>query len=713
MENENKEPNEKNTETGKAAHEKSSAVRMERREDGIRILTFDCPGSSANLLDQAVFEELGRHLDSLASDSAVRGLVFASAKPSIFIAGADLRALSDGVTREDVERLVDLGQGIMQRIADFPVPTVAAIHGACAGGGCELALACEWRVASDDRSTRVGLPETQLGLIPAWGGCTRLTRLLGPAVASDLILNGKLLPAKKARKRGLVDAVCPREHLLDLAVRKVQSGRNRAGRDTVAFARRLQAPVVEWIARRRLKNRGASHYPAPGLALSVIARGALRPERESLRREKEAIAEAALTDVCKNLIHLFFLREKASKSTGKASLPSELAVVGAGVMGSGIAQWFSSRGSRVVLNDIGAEQLDRGMAAVARLYGQGVKRGIFTDHERRRAMDRISPAVEAVPLPRTELVVEAAAEELSVKTKIFRDLESRTGPETLLATNTSALSITEIAAACGNPERVIGMHFFNPVHRMPLVEIVPGEKTGPGVAEKTLDIARSAGKVPVVVRDRPGFLVNRILMPYLVEAVLLFEEGTAVKDIDEAMTAFGMPMGPLRLLDEVGIDVAGHVARTLADAYPDRMQTPGTLKTLLREKRLGKKSGAGFYDHGSRGPRPAPGMRELQNERSAGEPDAKAITERLTFALINEAARCLEEEIVASAEDLDLAIVLGTGFAPFRGGPLRHADAVGAGPIVTRLKTLEKSTGKRFAPCKLLTRKAETDETFF
>ncbi len=697
-----------------SAAKSPSSFRTDERDDGIRVVTFDRPDSSANLLDPTVLESLVKLLDSLKDDPSIRGLVFATAKPSIFIAGADVRSLGENLSREDIARLVDLGQGIMQRIADFPVPTAAAIHGACAGGGCELALACDWRVASDHRSTRIGLPETQLGLIPAWGGCTRLTRLLGPAGAADLILNARLLPSRHARHRGLVDAVCPKEHVLGLAVRKIKSGKNHACRRLVGRLRRLSAPVVEWTARRRLERTGiAALYPAPGLALSVICRGALKPVEASLGMEKDAIIEAATTDVCKNLIRIFFLREKASKKTGKGALPERMAVIGAGVMGAGIAQWFSSRGSRVVLSDVGPEQVDRGMADVAALYRNGVKRGIFTDHEARRAKDRISPTADEAPLPRMNLVVEAAVEELAVKQAIFRDLEARTDPGTLLATNTSALSVTEIASVCGNPERVAGMHFFNPVHRMTLVEVVPGEKTDPETIEQLLDIARAAGKVPVTVADRPGFLVNRILMPGLVEAVLLFEEGMTVREIDETMTRFGLPMGPLRLLDEVGLDVAGHVARTLAAAYPDRMKVPELLDTLLRKGRLGKKTGAGFYHHRGKRATPSRTTAWLRKSRQDHTPlNSQAIRERILFGMINEAARCLEERIVGSAEELDLAMILGTGFAPFRGGPMRYADTIGPARIAARLSALAESTSKRFTPCALLRRKADNNETF-
>ncbi len=708
MKDKNNEQPAASAETANAAPE-PTRFRLERREDGICIVTFDRPGSSANLLDRTVFKELGQVLDTLGEDRAVRGLVFATAKPSIFIAGADLNALSEGVPREEVERLVDEGQSVMNRIAGFPKATAAAIHGACAGGGFELALACDWRVASDDRSTRIGLPETQLGLIPAWGGCTRLTRLAGPASAADLILNGKLLPATQAAARGLIDAVCPKEHLISLAIRKVRSGRNRAALRPDELLRRAQAPVVKIVARRKLRRRGGGHYPAPALALSVITDGALRSKQESFRLEKEAIAQAALTDVSKNLIRIFLLREKASKKTGKAAVPSRMAVIGAGVMGSGIAHWFSSRGSRVLLNDIGPDEVDRGMAAVVRLYRKGVQRRIFTDNEMRRALDRISPTADPAPLTHTELVIEAAMEDLSVKKDLFRQLEARAGPDTILATNTSALSIAGIASACQRPERVIGIHFFNPVHRMPLVEVVPGEKTDPGITDTVLDIVRSAGKVPVVVGDNPGFLVNRILMPYLVEAVLLFEEGIPVSGIDAAMTGFGMPMGPLRLLDEVGIDVAGHVAKTLADAYPDRMQTPATLDTLIEKKRFGKKAGTGFYDHTGRHAKPSRETGRLQRVRHGENLSREAIVERLGFALINEAARCIDDPppgarfpSAGSPGDVDLAMVLGTGFAPFRGGPLRYADSLGIGAIVSRMRTLEKSAGERFAPCGLL-----------
>jgi 3-hydroxyacyl-CoA dehydrogenase/enoyl-CoA hydratase/3-hydroxybutyryl-CoA epimerase len=647
--------------------------------DGAAVITFDRPDKSANVIDAAFLGELETALGAVAH-YGVRGVVFLSAKPAVFLAGADLESLGS-LRGEALEAVVARGQAVFSKIASLGVPTIAAIHGACLGGGLELALACGRRLASDEVPTKLGLPETQLGLLPAWGGSTRLPRLIGLPKALDLILNGKQVTAKHARKLGLVDEVVPKERLQARALALLDQPVPKR-RSFFLTNNPISAAVIRFLTKRQLVAKTRGNYPAPLAALEVTGRGTWVTGGNldrSFAHEREAFVRLAETDAARNLLRLFFLQEKAKHdrqdpSVDAKSLPriERTAVIGAGVMGAGIAQMIASRDLPVVLADLDPVRVAAGMKSVAALFDEGVKRRIFSRHEAGRKLDRVSPTADRVPLRRCDLVIEAAVEDLDVKKKIFADLCARTSPDTILATNTSALSVTELAKAewIIRPERVIGLHFFNPVSRMKLVEIVTTEFTAPGVVERALAFVRSLGKSPVVVKDSPGFLVNRILMPYLIEAGRMAESGVPVATIDGAMLDFGMPMGPLRLLDEIGLDVANHVAGTMVNALGDRFEPPLLLADLVRAGHLGKKSGRGFYRHG-RG-KEVPGTfasppRDL--------PDKATIAARLNQLMAVESKRCLDEGLVRDADTIDLAMILGTGYAPFLGGPLHDISS--------------------------------------
>src|SRR5437667_3179000 len=588
-------------------------------DDQICVLTFDRPDSSANVFDRATIEELNGHLEFIAGSPKIKGVVLTSAKPSIFIAGADLHALA-GASAVDLASLIGLGQSVFDRLAARSVPTVAAIHGACVGGGYEVCLACDARFASPERATRIGLPETQLGILPAWGGCTRLPRLIGLPRALDVILGGKTLAARQALNYGMVDELVPRERLVEFACREIstQGSNVRRGRRALKLwltNNRLVAAAISIRVESQLLKKTRGHYPAVFKALAVVSRGISRQVSGSLALERDAILELAQTEECRNLIRIFFLQERAKKQTyrcGNAAAAAKpigrAAVIGAGVMGAGIAQWLSSRGLPVILRDINAEQVAKGMAGIAKIYHDGARRHVFSKIEARDGMDRVYPAPEEVSLRSVDLVIEAAVENLELKKKIFQRLGELAGPTTVLATNTSALSVSEIAASTKSPERVVGIHFFNPVHRMQLVEVVVGRHTSPEVAERALRFVQQIGKLPVLVKDSPGFLVNRILMPYLIEAGHLFEAGASTGDIDEAMLDFGMPMGPLRLIDEVGVDVAHHVAGELEARFSDRMPSPRVLAQMLKAGLLGRKSERGFYLYHTKTTEPNSGL---------------------------------------------------------------------------------------------------------
>lgn len=637
--------------------------------DSIATLVFDREGSSANIFDRTTLDELDEKLGEIEKGPALIGLLIRSAKPTIFIAGADLNALSKARGTE-LKELIETGQRIFNRLADLPIPTVAAIHGACVGGGLELALACDWRVASDASATRLGLPETQLGILPAWGGSTRLPALLGLPTALPLILSGKLLKGTDAKRKGLVDAVVPVEHLESHALTFLKRGLRRRPRHPFLH----NSFVVSRIRKRATRDLLAkTHglYPGPQEALEVALASVNHPRSVSLAAERDAILRLAKRPETRQLIRLFFLQEHAKKHRHVEVEPREIkrvAVIGAGLMGSGIAYWLSTRGLPVTLQDISDEALAKGHQSIATLYAKAKARFVLSATEAARGLDRIHLASGAVPLRQCDLVIEAAVEQLAIKKKIFADLAARSRPDTILATNTSALLIRELAEGLPHPERLLGLHFFNPVHRMQLVEVVRTDCTSDETLATGVAFVRRIGKLPVVVRDSPGFLVNRILMPYLVEAARIFEEGGDPEMIDEAMLAFGMPMGPLRLLDEVGLDVAQHVAQTLAAAFPDRMQVPGIVGQLLECGHSGRKSGKGFYSYKGESSSPNSKALSLRSGRASAPLN---LSTRLATLMTEEARRCFHEKVAETADEIDLAMVLGTGYAPFRGGPMQ------------------------------------------
>src|SRR2546425_3364226 len=505
----------------------ASMIRREIGDDQICVLTFDRPESGANIFDAATLDELNEHLDSVENDASLRGLIIASAKKSIFVAGADLKTLLQQAQSGDMRAFIAHGQQVLNRLAGLKIPTVAAIHGASAGGGYEVTLACDYRIASDDPATRIGLPETTLGLIPAWGGCTRLPRLIGVEKAAEVIGKGKLYSAQEALKLGLVDEIASRDQLIDAARKKLAEGKRKPS----AAAK----PEKEIPAPRTRGN------PAPARALEIVNRTFSISPDESLRLELDTIVDLGKTEASQNLIRNFFLAEKYKKGTLRTP-PEKVvhaAVIGAGVMGSGIAQWLSSRGVTVILRDIAREQIDRGLANIEKTYADAVKRGLMTEEKAKEGRARIVASTAPMELRDVQFVLEAASEKFEVKKEVFRELAMEAGPRTIIATNTSALPVGELADATVSPEHVIGLHFFNPVSRMKLVEVVVAKETSQETRERSLAFVRQIGKLPVVVRDSPGFLVNRVLFPYLLDAAELFESGLDAVKIDNALVTWG------------------------------------------------------------------------------------------------------------------------------------------------------------------------------
>ena len=667
--------------------------------DRVCVLTFDRPDSGANIFDAPTMKELSEHVDAIERDESLRGLIITSAKKSIFIAGADLKTLLAQAQTGEMRDFIAEGQRVFNRVAELKIPTVAAIHGACAGGGYEVTLACDWRIASDEPATRIGLPETTLGLIPAWGGSTRLPRLIGEDNAAEVILKGKLYSAQEALKLGLVDQVGPREKLLDLARKKLAEGKRESVKVSASKSR-TPAPSDPKSARAR--------------ALGVITTGATNPVDKSLRLELEAIVDLGKSESTQNLIRNFFLAEKYKKGTSKSQFEkvAHAAVIGAGVMGSGIAQWLSSRGVTVILRDVNRELLDRGLANIEKTYGDAVKRGLMSEEKAKQGRARIVASTAPMELRDVAFIIEAASEKFDIKKEIFRELSMQAGPKTIIATNTSALPVSELANCTVSPDRVIGLHFFNPVSRMKLVEVVVAKETSDETKEHALAFVRQIGKLPVVVRDSPGFLVNRVLFPYLIDAAELFEAGVELEKIDEKLVKWGMPMGPLRLIDEIGIDVTIDIASTLEKAYGRRDRAPEILKRMREAKLLGRKSGSGFYNYEGRqqSPNPPPaGTGSAVTSEPLADVD---LANRLMFLMVNEAARCIEEKVVESPEDADYGMILGSGFAPHHGGPLRFAEHFGLKKIVEEMDRLAKNDDK-FVPCQVLQKHARDGTKFY
>src|SRR5881398_3657748 len=603
----------------------ASMIRRQIGDDHICVLTFDRPESGANIFDGATLAELSQHLDFIENDGSLGGLIITSAKKSIFIAGADLKTLLQQAQSGDMRAFIAQGQRVLHRLAELKIPTVAAIHGASAGGGYEVTLACDYRIASDDPATRIGLPETTLGLIPAWGGCTRLPRLIGAEKAAEVILKGKLYSAQEAKQLRLIDEIVSRDQLLDAAKKKLRDGK----RPSPSPLPRGEADGGA-AGERKTSAPRASGNLAPARALEIIRKNL--PLDQSLAAELDAIVELGKTDATQNLIRNFFLAEKYKRGSSKqmSEKITHAAVIGAGIMGSGIAQWLSSREVSVILRDVGTEELTRGLANIEKTYADAVKRGIMTEEKAKEGRARIVASSAPIEMRDVQIVIEAASEKLEIKKKIFRDLAQKAPHATMLATNTSALSLSDLAAETKTPERVVGLHFFNPVSRMKLVEVVVGTETSDATIARALGFVRQIAKLPVIVRDSPGFLVNRVLFPYLLEAAELFENGVSGQEIDDALLQWGVPMGPLRLIDEIGVDITVDIANTLEKAYGQRDRAPKILREMQSAKMLGRKSGRGFYRYEGKQQSPNESLKQWRSRGAAvagvGDPGRPAVS---------------------------------------------------------------------------------------
>jgi 3-hydroxyacyl-CoA dehydrogenase/enoyl-CoA hydratase/3-hydroxybutyryl-CoA epimerase len=705
-------------------------LRVEQEPDGVAVLWLDEPGATHNVFNRQVMAELDQALDAVAAEPSVRVLVVRSAKPAGFLAGADLHEFTSVQTPEDAMALSAAGQRLFDKVADLRVPVVAVLHGPCLGGGLEFALACDYRLVLDQPGTQLGLPEVELGLLPGWGGTQRLPRVVGVERALEVMLAGRRLKARDALRWGLADAGATEQGvdpaLAALTRRALTEGKRpkaglplRTWRQRLVESNFLGRQLIFGGTESMMRRKVPDDMPAPREVLAAVRVGLAQGMAAGLAHEREAIGRLAFTPACQNLVNLFFQREKARKLPAEARRETaarvrRVGVVGAGAMGAGIAQLAALRGHEVVIQEVNAEALGAGIFKVSALFQKAAERGIISDEERRRRLSAVKGTVTWEGFADVDLVVEAALEDLAVKRGLFRELDKRTRPATVLATNTSSLSVGQLQEGLEHPERVAALHFFNPVHRMELVEVGRAPATGEDTVKLLKDWAILLGKTPVVVRDNPGFVVNRVLMPYLNEAVLLVAEGMGVEEVDRLMRRFGMPMGPLELLDQVGLDVAAHIARAMEPAFAGRFAPNPAFEQMTAQGWLGQKNNWGFYRYTGRRKRVNEAAVVLlrQGTSSAAGEEAPQARDRLVLGMVNEAAACLGESVADSAAAIDLAMVLGTGWAPHRGGPLHYADARDPGEVARALAGLAQRLGPRFEPCPELRRHADTGQPF-
>jgi 3-hydroxyacyl-CoA dehydrogenase/enoyl-CoA hydratase/3-hydroxybutyryl-CoA epimerase len=658
--------------------------RLETDAGGIATLTFDLKGGSTNTLGSEAMRELGERIGDIET-SKPRAVVLCSAKANGFVAGADITEFGRFDDLEQGYRLVRAGQEVFDRLERLPMPTVAAVHGFALGGGLELALACRYRVGADDGKLSLGLPEVQLGLHPGFGGTVRARRLMGPTAALDLMLTGRSLRAPEALRLGLVDRLVPRENLLP-AARELALAPPAPHRPALA-QRALSWPVVRGLvagqARRQVARRARpEHYPAPYAIIDLFERHGTSGTAAYVA-EARSIARLFLTEQSRNLVRVFFLQNRMKALGGRsARKAAHVHVVGAGVMGGDIAAWCASRGLTVTLQDREMKYVEPALVRAREFFA---KRARDPAQAGEMAV-RLAADVEATGVERADVVIEAIFENADAKRALYAKLEPRMKPGAILATNTSSIVLEELARGLADPGRLVGLHFFNPVAKMLLVEIIRSGQTRDDVFEDALAFTRRLDKLPLPCRSSPGFAVNRVLMPYMTEAMLAADEGVPLALIDRAAVEFGMPMGPIELADTVGLDVASHVGRILAEAFG--LPVPRGTAELLAAGHLGRKAGRGYYAWQDGKPvKPAAGGRAPED-----------LTDRLVLQYLNEAVACLRERVVEDADLLDAGMIFGTGFAPFRGGPLHYARARGVPAIVTRLEELAARHGPRFKP---------------
>lgn len=701
---------------------------LTRREDGIAVLTMDVPGETMNTLRAEFGPEIRDILAEITSDSQIKGLVLVSGKKDSFVAGADISMLDACRTAKDAKTVSSDGHVVFNELEGLNIPVVAAIHGVCLGGGLELALACHQRVCSDSKKTLMGLPEVQLGLLPGGGGTQRLPRLVGVAKSLDLMLTGKQVRPKQALKMGLVDDMVPESILLETAVEMALKGKKTVKKQKPMMERLLEGTsigrnIIFDQAGKQVAKKTQGNYPAPAKIIHCVRQGMAKGLTKGLAIEAQSFSELVVSKESQALRSLFFATTEMKKETGAGDVqPKEIKkamVLGGGLMGGGIASVTSSKAKIPVrVKDINEKGLSNALSYAYKLLDKGVKRRHMTPAARDNVMSLMTTSTDFTGVKHTDIVVEAVFEDLALKHQMVKDIERECSESTIFASNTSSLPISQIAEAAARPENVIGLHYFSPVEKMPLVEVIAHAKTSPETIATTVAFARKQGKTPIVVQDGAGFYVNRILALYMNEAAALLLEGQSVEHLDKALVKFGFPVGPMTLLDEVGIDVGAKISPILEAELGARFKAPAAFDALMADDRKGRKNQKGFYVY-SKG-------KSKKKKKEVDEsvykvlglvPGTNAsideIAQRCIVQMLNEAVRCLEEKIIASPRDGDIGAIFGIGFPPFLGGPFRYIDTLGAEKLVSILNGYKAQFGDRFDPCQMLIDMAENKSRFF
>ncbi len=693
-------------------------------EDGVAIITLDNPNERVNILSTAMLRNFAETIQELQKDSEVRAIVIISAKKDSFVVGADIKEFESFTKKEDVIAVIEEGHKLLNGLEQNPKPVVAAINGPCVGGGLELALACNYRIASNSKKTLFALPEVKLGLLPGLGGTQRLPKVVGLQKSLEMILSGKNIYAKPAKKIGLVNALihpaglreAAKKAALELADNKLKSNKRKPGIGQTALER---TPLNRIIFSKALETANAQtrgNYPAPAKIVEAIRSGVTRGKKAGYKIEAERFAELVLSKESKALRHLFFIQNAAKKNPykNKAKTVNTIGILGAGLMGAGIAEISANSGFEVRLKDMNLDYAAKGKANIYKNISKRVGKGL-SRFERDSILARVIPTDNYDYFKSLDLTIEAVLEKLELKQKVLEEVEAKTGKNHVFATNTSSIPISQIAEKAKRPKAVLGMHYFSPVPKMPLLEIIKTDQTADWALATAIGVGLKQGKSIIVVKDSPGFYANRIITPYMNEALEMLAEGANIEVIDSAMKDFGFPVGPIKLMDEVGIDVGTHVTQIMAPLFEKRGIELNTAGSEVVEAGLkGRKSGKGFYLYGKEK------GKEVNTDiyRFFGGSERKTfakseIKERLSMAMINEAVYALQEGIIGSAQDADVGAVFGIGFPPFLGGPFFYIDEQGSDKILERLSKLEKEHGKRFKPADLLREKAEKGEKFY
>lgn len=714
----------------------TSAFQLQKNENGIATLTFNLPGEKVNKFNIPVIKELEGVIDSIAKDSSIKALKIVSGKEDIFIAGADLHSFEPAFDNPSIaEEIIHTGHRVFKKLSALPFPTIAVINGGCFGGGTEFALSCTYRVVSDNPKTVIALPEVNLGIFPGWGGTQRLPRLIGLVEGLNMVLTGKSVPAVKAYKLHLADAIFAWQFLDEKSDEFIKQILTEEGKKKVLARRQQQSlssklmqnnplgrALVFHQSKKAILEKTHGHYPSPLIALDLIKSTYTLPLDEGLKKEADTFVEKIPQGFVNapNLISLFFTQEAVKKETGapegvKGKNITSAAVIGAGTMGAGISWLLADHNIFVRMKDISWDIVGKGIGFVLGYFKKGLKAKKITRFELDRRFQFISGTIDYSGFEHSQIVIEAATENLDLKKKIFQEIEANVKPDAIIASNTSSLTITEMSEGMKHPERFIGLHFFNPVNKMPLVEVVAGKTSTPEAIATAVSFCKKLGKTPLVVGDCHGFLINRIFMQGANEFMLMLEEGYSWEELKKQALDYGMPMDPFELADEVGNDVSYKVGKTFESAYGERMRPAKILELMTNKQLYGKKNGKGFYIYKGSKKTVNPEIKDLiqQVGRIKSNLPNEDIIPRFIYGMVNEASRCLEEGIISRPDYLDLGLLMGIGFPPFHGGLLRYADKVGLQNVVGTLKRFENQLGPRFKPSAFLEQKAQSNGKFY